>query len=109
MLTLNSGILYELQEIEKINGKGIFTRLPSLNIEAFFDEMEVVFKTGQEGKLHVIALCFKILRIIKDNQVERGDYQEMAGQYDDLEQELFETRTVEASFAGLNRHGVKKL
>ncbi len=109
LLTLNSGILYELQEIEKINGKGIFTRLPSLNIEAFFDEMEVVFKTGQEGKLHVIALCFKILRIIKDNQVERGDYQEMAGQYDDLEQELFETRTVEASFAGLNRHGGKEI
>lgn len=111
LVIMNSGILYELQKIEEINGKNIFTRLPEEKnrIGDFFKELEEVFKTGQGGKLHVTALCFKILRLIKDDNVDKGEHKEQAEQYNDLEQSLFAARSSGDYFDVLNRHEGKNI
>lgn len=106
----NSGVLYELQELQGISKKNIFMNLPELdNIEAFFEALKETFQNSQEGKLHVTALCFKILRLIKDNQVEAGKYQRQAEKYNYLEQDLFAARSSGDYFDVLNHHERKEI
>lgn len=106
----NGGVLYELQELHKISGSHIFIELPEAdNTEAFFETLKATFENSQEGKLHVIALCFKILRLIKDSQVENGKRQRQAEQYDYLERDLFAARSSGDYFDVLNRHERKEI
>lgn len=106
----NSGVLYELQELQNISKKNIFMNLPELdNIEAFFEALKETFQNSQEGKLHVIALCFKILRLIKDNEVKAGKHERQAEKYNYLEQDLFAARSSGDYFDVLNRHERKEI
>ncbi len=106
----NSGLIYELQEMEKIDNKFIMKfPVSDKNIESFFNNLENVLVISLGGKLHVTAFCFKLLRLIKsDNQgvqtLEKGKLFD-----NETEKRLFSERSSGDYFDVLNRHEGKNI
>jgi len=116
-ITKNGGLMFELQEFGRIdpNNKVQYNKLPvdeneiaEKNIDNFFDSLlKNVFASSQDGKMHVIAFCFKLLRLI--HEVVSSNETEAAKKAQELEPRLFAQRASGDYFDVLNRHGSRSV